>query len=452
MIAYKMLGSVILRIYDNSPAKEDLEMAQKAYNENDYEKAIRYLTFGFEKDNVNRLLYELMITCLEDLGEEEEAELFDNVLKNFKNANEFYSLGYYFASNGSYRLAVPFLQRANKLSPQDNDIALELASALTANFRPKEAQEVLQQLEDDGEFWVAYEYLWCSLLLNKRKGIKEFISYAKKKFSEAIVQNEDELDDYYTAINKLQECYNRLSILDSLKHRPQNPIQQWQFVQYGGAILDYYEDITVAGGRYVAMKGQYSSVNLILKKLTTMLDSLDRKPHIIIALDDIESIVLSKALAKMLNIQYEVINIENIKLPDSLLVVSCANELCAYDEYDFKAVEDNQTLFAFYVNWLSDCCAAPDVAGLMAQNYFFPWEKEGLDFDSDDEEEIMMSEEELDEIVDRIMSENVEVGEEFKEILSFYLEIKEHLKGGKQAGHRRLRFGTDSPVKGAYFF
>ena len=452
MIAYKILGSVILRINDNSPANEDLVMAQKAYNENDYEKAIKYLTFGFEKDNANKKLYELMIECLDGLGEEEEVELFNNAIQSFKNANEFYELGYYFSSNGSYRLAIPFLQRANKLSPQDNDIALELAMALLAHFKPKEAQEVLQQLEDNGEFWIAYEYLWCSLLLNKRNGIKEFIGFAKKKFDEAELDNLDELDDYFAAVNKLEECYSRLCILDNLKYKPQNPIQQWQFVQYGGAILDYYEDITVAGGRYVVLKGQHSSVNLILKKLTTMLDSLMRMPSIVIALDDLNSIILAKSLAKMLNIKYEVINNENIELPNSLVVVSCANELCAYDDYDFKAIAENQTLFAFYVNWLSDCCTAPDIAGLMAQDYFFPWENEGFDFDSDDEEEIMLSEEELDKIVDSILSQSVDSGAEFKEVLSFYIELKDHLKGGAKAGHRRLRFSTDSPVEGAYFY
>lgn len=450
MIAYINVRSVILRMNDNSPAKEELEMAQKAYDENDFEKSIRYLYLGFEKDSANKLLYRLMVRCLEDLGEEEEAELFNVVMQNFKNANEFYELGYYFSSNGDYRLAIPFLQRANKLSPQDNEIALELAMALVAQFRPKEAQEALQSLEDNGEFWIAYEYLWCSLLLNKRKGIKEFISFTKKKFSEANAEEKEELEGYFVAINKLEECYNRLCMLDNLKCKPLNPIQQWQFVQYGGAILDYYEDITVAGGRYVVLKGQYSSVNLILKKVTTMLDRLDRKPNIVIALEDASSIILAKALAKMLNIKCEVINYENIKLPSSLVVVSCANELCSYDDYDFKAIEENQTLFAFYVNWLSDCCTAPDITGLMAKNYFFPWEDDGISLDSDEEEEMELSDEQLDEIVGNILSQNIEIGAAFDEILSFYLELKTYIKGAEKAGCRRIPFSTDSPIKGAY--
>ena len=447
-----MLGSVTVGLYGKSPANEDLEMAKKAYDENDFEKALRYLIFGFEKDNANKLLYDLTMKCLDELGAEDEVELFNNAIKNFKDGSEFYNLGYYYVSNGSYRLAIPFLQRANKLLPQDNDIALELAIALTAHYRPREAQEILEKLEDAGEFWVAYQYLWCSLLLNKRKGIKEFIAFAEKQFNADQGQDEDEIEEYTIALDKLQQCYDRLCLMDNLKNKPQSPIQQWQFVQYGGAILDYFEETTVAGGRYVALVGQYSRVHLILKKLVSMLDGLNRKPLMVISLEDRNSVILGKTLSRMLNVEFQLIDEENIGYNDGLIVASSANEFCYCEDIDFSGITKNQTVFAFNLNWLSDCCTAPDIAGMMTQSYFFPWESIGVNFNVDSEEgENPQPEKGDDEIVNEILSEKVEIGEEFKEILKFYLEVKDYLKGGEQAGKKRLPFNTDSPVEGAYF-
>ncbi len=433
-----------------SPAQEHLESAQEAFEEGDFREALRALTHGFRVDPIYRPLYELAIRSLEALGGDEEALLFRDALDDFTAMEPFYELGYHFVDVGYYDLAIPFLERAHELDPQDVSSALELAIAYNSRFRPEDARHLLQKFDEGQDFWLDYEYYWSSLLCNRPEGVLEFIERYRSQFE--LVDIEEDIEFRVTfSLDKLAEVLTRLYAFPD----PRPLIQDWHFIQYGGSILDYFDDrwvedgMEVAGGRWVTAWGSSEQMAMILLKLRRWLEELNRMPSRVAGLPGRDSEIIARAAALFLDRPYLPISDELLASPDVLIVAAENHEL---PRGPVLHVQNNQTLFAFSLNWLQSAGPAPDVAGLMSQAYFFPWKKR-IRFDPDTREAEEIPEDTRDpEVIARELFEaKPEHDPRFDEIMDFYRERADYLKGEIRGGAMRLPFLPDSPVPGSYF-
>jgi tetratricopeptide (TPR) repeat protein len=434
-----------------SPAEKHYSFAMAAFKENNYRETLRLLTCAFIEDSAFKPAYELVCQCMEQLSFSDEAKLFREVLGHFDNYEAFYNLGYYYIDIGQNKLAIPFLERALTLSGGSCEVAIELSVAYNSQFQPEKALEVLKRVDLGSDFWAWYQYYWCALLSGEVEGIYEFIKGTKNYFDSALKQENSETAPLYYVLEKLQQCLNRYNTIKQVEPI----IKHWHYIQYGASILDYFEEsisenvLPVTGGRYASKFGQYSEVKKIICRLRAYTEGIRFLPETIYFLPDRDSEILARVTAQIFNITCK--EYCNKRLKEKHIVLAADNRdfnVCP----ELASIKANQLVFSYNHHWLENSLITPDVCGFMSQMYVFPWQGGALRVNPENSilDKAEKDERPAEEVAKAICEEVCEPDEVFEEILQFYSERKEFLKGGKKGGSKRLSFNTDSPVKGAY--
>lgn len=431
--------------------KTSFESAKEHFDKGNFSECLRLLVFALTASPDNLQCYELASACLQKIGAPDEAALFDRAISNFEDPDAFYDLGYHFIDVGHDRLAVPLLERSLKLRPGDANIALELAIAYCGQFNPQKARAILSTVERGQNFWVNYQYYWSSLLCGTDDSTDRFIKESRRQFLSEAASNE--IRGALYALDKLDELRMRLSLVKD----PLPIVMHWHFIQYGAAILEYFDDrnnqngLAVAGGRWVYVGISYSQLALTLRKLKTFLATLNRMPKTLLTIDDRDSMIIAAAVGKILRAPVEIVTEPNtISREESLLVVANNWNL---GKFPIERVAKGQTIFAFNINWLDEGPCAPDVCGLMSQYCTYPWSKDRLEIDPETKQrkEAVEDKRDPEEIAEEIAAEVISEDELFPQTMDFYKSVADYLKGGKLGGQKRWRFITDSPVPGSYF-
>src|SRR5690606_10292366 len=117
----------------------------------------------------------------------------------------------------------------------DSDLVHDLALVLARRFRIEEAISVFEENNALDGFW--NYWFWCKLrvLAGKPEGVLEGL----EQLSEVL---DGEADQSRIAIprgkvEELKELLNRYNCLE----QPRKDIQDWHFIQYGGVILDFFD-------------------------------------------------------------------------------------------------------------------------------------------------------------------------------------------------------------------
>jgi hypothetical protein len=431
-----------------SPAEEHVAAAA-ARIETEPSTALRGLKEAFRVDPGHAPAYRVAAECLRRLGGAQEAKLFERVLDRFDESEPFHRLGYHFVEADREDWAVPFLERALALAPGDARAAAELAVALAATFRPQDGRKVLAGIDQvgrfRGEFGLVHQYAWCSLLCNRPEGIRGFIESSRSALPGAAPLPRRRVRAYLSMLDRLDECLTRLESLPD----PELHVRAWHYIQYGAAILDYFEDTTVAGGRYVALWGSYAQVATILRRLQTFLTELDRYPKLVAGLPDRDSEIVGRAAAQILGLSLEPATQELLGRPDVLVVA--ANNRALGEHPLLREVQSGQTVFCASLNWTARASVTPDVAGLMSQYYELPWNGQlRLDPNSGKPERTPADDRPAAAIARDLAETPPEEDPAFSEVLAFYAKRAAYLKAGSP-GTRRLRFRKDSPVPASAF-
>jgi len=434
-----------------SQAPTPLKTAQEKFAGLDYQECLRLLTFAFAEEPDNKDCYALALDCLKKMNANDEAELFAAALRDFSNFKVFFDLGYHFIEVGHDRMAIPLLQRAFSLSPGNSEIGLELAIALCGKFRPHEACEVLIQCDLSSNFWVGYQYYWASLLCNLTSGAEQFIRDSRRKFLSESASHE--IRGALYALDKLDELRIRLNVVK----QPQSFIRDWHFIQYGSAILDYFDDregqdgLKIAGGRWVYVGVSYQQLRVTLNKLKRLMLELGREPKLVLSMPDRDSTIIAHGVASLFGLHMTVIpDPANLGWEESIVVAANNWNLAGAQ---IERILKQQTIFAFNHNWLAQGPSTPDVIGLMSQYCTFPWGKDRLTVDPATNQRVRAAEDTRDpeKIAAEFSQELTEIEAQFTPHLNFYKQHEPYLKGGRLAGNKRWRFITDSPISGTYF-
>lgn len=432
-------------------ATDPLQTAKENFAQGNFQECLRLLTFAFGEDPDNRDCYQMASLCLRQMDAEEEAKLFEGALSSFDNYKTFFDLGYHFVDVGHDRMAIPMLQRSFKLAPGNGSVGLELAIALCSRFRPQEAREVLIQCDLTANFWLGYQFYWCSLLCGLSEGVEQFIKESRRLFLAQAASHE--IKGALYALDKLDEFRLRLTLLGE----PKPLIMHWHFIQYGAAILDYFDDregqagLQVAGGRWVYVGISYQQLSITLNKLKRYLQAIGREPKLILSMADRDSRIIAGAAAKIFGLPMtEIADPSAIGWEEALIIA--ANNW-AYEGANIERILKGQTVFAFNLNWLNKGPSTPDVVGIMSQYCTWPWSKDRLIVDPETKERRNAEEDTRtpEEISEEFGIELEAMEPEFEEVLDFYKQNMLYLKGGRLGGSKRWRFITDSPVPGNYF-
>lgn len=430
----------------NSPAEELLQNAKQQFDKGEHQQAFQTLASAFRQDADYKPLYEFATTCLAALEADEEKELFQNAVQNFNKAEPFNRLGSHFSGGGDYMIAQPFLKRALALDKSNVDTAHDLAIAYARRFSIKEAIEALESVNVHVDFWGLWFLAKLKILNNEINDASVFITRLEKAFEGE--ENSDETEIPRLKVNELKEMLQRHKTIAE----PQTHIRDWQFIQYGGAVLDYFDsdDQYVAGGRYVASWGSHESIREVIEKLKNFIAALQVPIDAVKFLPDRNSEIVGNAISKVLNLPGDVLNVNEAN--ERCLIV--AADSASLNEYEFNTVSKGQVVFALNHSWLQSCMISPDITGFMTQSYYFPWDGNGfkvVDPESGQLEKTAPDDRTSDEIAEDIANAKFDSPDN-SEVLSFYKERREYLKGiGSKANNQRYNFMVESPVPGAYF-
>jgi tetratricopeptide (TPR) repeat protein len=430
----------------DSPAEELFQNAIQQYEKGEHQQAFQTLASAFMLDADYKQLYQFACTCLAALGANEEKDLFNDAVANFNKAEPFNKLGSHFSSGGDYMIAQPFFKRALSLDQSNTDTAHDLAIAYARRFNIKEAIKALESVNVHVDFWALWFFAKCKILNNEINDASVFITRLEKAFDGE--ENDDENEIPRLKVTELKEMLERHKTIAE----PQQHIRDWQFIQYGGAILDYFdsEDQYVAGGRYVASWGSHESIREIIEKLKDFITALQVRIDAVKFLPDRNSEIVGKAISKVLNIRGSLLGADEQN--DNCLVV--AADSASLNEYEFNYISKGQVLFALNHSWLQSAMTSPDIIGFMTQNYYYPWDGNGfkmIDAEAGKFEKTPEDARSADEIAEDIANVKFE-SRDNSELFSFYKERKEHLKGiGNKTSNQRYNFMVESPVAGAYF-
>lgn len=421
----------------NSPAREDWLNAKEHYEKGEFQNSLSSLIFGFQKDIYFKPLYELSCTCLDKMGGDEESQLFRKA-KDSLNAKTFKELGNHFFSVEHYPLTRIFLEASFK-EIKDLEVANNLAIAYSRRFDTKKAQQTLEIVKNQSDFWTYWFYVKMKILNNDQEGIEQCLKELGGAFDPN--SSDENLKIPKQKVAELRESYERLLMVDN----PEPTIRDWQFIQYGTMILNFFfsEGQDVAGGRHVASWGSAESIKAILQLLSDLIK--EKEIGSIVFGNHKDSEIIATILSHLSNIKSEAYNPTAI-YSNALLLVS---DSTGFNEFNnVEQINNNNITFSFNHNWLQANFICPDIIGLMSQYYSFPWN--GGNFKMNDDgttTKTLPDERNCEDIAYEIA--NVKVMEEMK-IDDFYKKVENKLKMNQSTGHR-YNFMVESPVPGSYF-
>ena len=434
-------------------ATRHLTAARAALHAGDGREALRQIDLGIAADPTYLPLYKLVATTYALLPTgQNEWKLYAAAAERPNEAQPFLELGSHFTAQSNQRTAIPLLERALGLQPGDPTIVRALAEALLGDFRPHEARDHLLSVggaaleaDDEARSLLAYARLLCG----ETDGVAEAASGEWR----------DEVDE---------SLVRRATVAE-----PGESLRAWHFVQYGAALLHLTNS---DGGRYDNVLLGDEDVSRLIARLIQLLESLERKPEVVIALPDTDSVRLAERVAQQTGAPLEALpssmanrstrqmmedverERELLARPRSLLVAADNRKLETYPA--FQEILPGQTVFALTHYWLSGASLTPDVSGIMCRAVVFPWTAPvkavappapPSRIGAPDPPPRDLKARKVDPPVPAEVPAEVpgEVGA-FEEALTFYRERRELLKGGVQGGTRRRRFRRASPVADRY--
>ncbi len=426
----------MLKFFKNkkpSPAEPFVKKAKQFMEKNNIQKCFSTLDQAFNADIYHMPAYEFAVQALTSVNAKKEASLFHNVIHSKDKTQAFKILGNHFLEAENYRLAKTFLGEAFK-KKKDLAVGHDLAIAYARKFDTKTAQEILEQISDEFDYWTFWYYTKLKILNNDRREIENHINEL-----EDVTRVEAKNENHQVAIDKAQEVVASYLALLSIDN-PAREIKHWHFIQYGAIILDLF-DTEVAGGRHVASWGNFEQINGILHAFKKVAEQLSVNIKKIVTTKDRDSLIIGKALSLLLEVPFANLD-ANASYEDTLFVSAYASSL---HEIPFiENIADNNKIFSLVQQWMVPTFVAADVVGLIAQMYTLPWaenninNKEGIDYQA-------MS---MNEVAEKILKAKPTPTSNFD--LDFYTSRKVFLKFTSETG-KRSNYTLESPVPGSYF-
>lgn len=422
-----------MQIYTSmADIKEELQLAEELIGKKKYDDALQFLVKGFVKDPEKKKLYQMAAECLYKMEAPDEAALFEKAYNNFDSFDAFNDLGANYFRVNRFDLAMPFLEKAWKLSDKNPYVAHDLAVVYARMFKIDKAIQVIEQADPYKDFWNLYYWCKLNLLQNRTDGVQPAIQELL-----TFIENELKDDEQTISNNKIFELVEMSERLVSIEN-PQNIIYEWQFIQYGTMMLDLLNtsEKNLIGGRYIMKFGTYENIGTTLYKCKNLLSKLEYTVQEVKYLATPDSEILGKALARILQVNST--QFKPTEESKGCLIV--AAHTSDYDIYpDLPEIKEGQLTFALNHNWLASSYICPDIIGFMSQKCSLPWE-EGSNGKSENNEDSIAR------AVDKLLAQTSDANVS-DEILNFYLERKHMLKGiGAQAGKLRSNFHVESPV------
>lgn len=360
-----------------SGPRDTLVEAEEALRAGERERAINLVGHALRSAPDRREAYDLAARALEGedgseaAGADKAGLLFRLCYDNFEHPGYFYKLGFNFMQADLPHLALPVLERAHTLGADDGNIRVEYAVALAENGRHADARDVLATLPRelfDANPGVRFLAGWCALLTGDAataRVARDSLSTpgAKKSIDPPLIERLTLAIDRYQALAPLAA----------------GDLRGWHFVQYGGAILSV-SDTPGMGGRFGMLLETEASLQARLAGFVDFLRAVAFDVKRVVTLPSRDAEIVGRLIAKRLPAPREAFVPHGAMTPGTLIVAANAAELGTVQYLGARSPD--YLVYAHTVNWTRSAPFVPDVAGLLTQAHFFPWQR-AITFDAE---------------------------------------------------------------------
>lgn len=217
-------------------------------------------------------------------------------------------------------------------------------------------------------FWPAFQMRWAALLCEQTVGLATWSESMARALGQGIVEVPNS-GEAYAALEQLNSRLQRLeSVRASLDSPTLDEFTRAHFVRYGAALLSSPTSAAkLAAEEPISLS--YEELRLRVEGLCDWLRLLKLMPRKIFLFDDADSIIVGRAVAAQLAIDFEIADGDGYIHSKSLIVSADSRNLVAPP---LRTVFPGQVLYALNLH-LENSAIAPDVAGLVCPKLSLPW-------------------------------------------------------------------------------
>jgi tetratricopeptide repeat protein len=424
---------------------DPLHEASAALGAGELDRALHRVSHALRRDPHTVAVYDLAARILEEKGgHDRQGLLFRMCADHFDEARHFYRLGFEFMAADLPTMARPVLARAWQLDPDNTDIRTEYAVALAETGDHARALTILSGLDRRlirSHPSIRFLEGWCRLLTGDLPGAEQALAALDTPAEGCALEP--------TLRERLALGTARMRAIGCPGPRD---IAGWHFIQYGSALLAT-SSTPATGGRFGLLAETYQDLGRRLAALVAFVKRLPFAIHRVThPADQHDSIILGRALATRLAIPHTPLDPGDPPDPGSLLVAAGAENLAPWTHLHQR--QPAVVVYAHRLIWTHSAPLVPDVVGLMAQAYFFPWNATFvLDPIENRAVERPRDHRPPEEIADHLASHiPSDVPPDLAERLSFFEQNRNlSLHGGDARVTLRPPFRQESPVAGTRF-
>ncbi len=402
----------------------------------------------------NEIMWQDAITLFEritrNLVGDKLGDLVKNIILYPNDVLALYDLAYELYEQRVHSIAATLLNRANKISPQNEKIVTELVSNLEAMMLNNEARKILSEAKDvlkSSEF-CRYLLAFNSLMVGD---INEPV-----KILPSIQGSSDEGIQFMA--KTLEGMIDRALALKNVRSLDNKDLRGWHIVLNGTVLLHrspYVLD--VMNGRYAYVSDSYSLCRDGIDRIKEVLKIAEIDIPYVISLPDRSSQILAHATSKILEKPLEIWNLKDIK--EGLIVSYDLDESCSEEMYGkITNFQPGQILWAHASNWINPYPIAPDITTFLNQENASPWGRR-MAYDIKGKE--LTTTKPDDSVIEEVSLKIIEAekDEDYLDDLDDLLSLIEPLKNLKdeskpgvfRTSGKRLRQRAGSPVPSGRF-
>ncbi len=380
------------------------------------------------------------------LGSAPDAALFEELAARPGDPQTLFQLGYRLADQGRPDVACRLLERSLAGLPADTAVRRELAFARLQSRDFSGCLRALVPLEDNPELSeterldVLLVQAEAALLSGRREPCAEYLGRAEEGLPE---------DDQRERLDALHAQLGRAAHWPDLRSAG---LREWHFIQHAGVLLKtaggWFED-TSRGGRFGVLQLRGDMLAFLLQRLAQLFESFGQAHAAVVPASPLAA-PLAHALALRLGADVAP-DLDAAAGRGTLLVAAAAGELAPHATRLARHASDLR-VFSVNLDWEHDAPVCPEVAGVLAQRVFLPWEPrfatagdgQALREVSPDAREPEAIGRELRELMDRLPWDDG--GQARAEFEGFYRPLRGELVLGNEHVHpARRRFTALSP-------
>ena len=220
-------------------------------------------------------------------------------------------------------------------------------------------------------FWPAFQMRWAALLCEQTGGLANWSESMARALGQGIIEVPNS-DEAYAALDQLN---SRLERLESVRANLGSsalldPFTRAYFIRYGAALLNS-STLAIAQGLEEPTVLNYEELRLQIDGLCDWLRLLKLMPRKIFLFDDTDSIIVGRAVAAQLAIDFQIADGAGYNRSKSLIVSADSRNLTAPP---LRTIFPGQVLYSLNLH-LETSAIAPDVASIIGPQLSLPWHR-----------------------------------------------------------------------------